>query len=269
MTQVSPPKAAVVTVLLAHEPLRQSLDVLAKGGRIGVYSGSLQRLFSDMKVLRPSMFGSTPTFWEGLYQSYLAELKEANRRSGETAKPAEVERQLADDWRARNLFGNRCRVGLIGGAKSSPQLKEWMFQALGMVVMDGYGTTETGGLAGNQSVHSSSQLILVDYPELGYTSASQPPRYRYCQSSFPRSPLFVYSLQCQISFSTMPHGLRTTLGLKKTLCLLSLRTGEGRAKENFLGLTIPPQRRGASPHRPHDSGLLRRRRGNREALLCD
>lgn len=42
--QAKPPDFAVETVMLSFEPLRQSLDLLAKGGRIGVYSGSMGRL---------------------------------------------------------------------------------------------------------------------------------------------------------------------------------------------------------------------------------
>jgi long-chain acyl-CoA synthetase len=61
-------------VMLAYEPLRQTLDVLAKGGRIGVFSGSLDRLLEDAQALRPTVFGGMPTFWQGLYSHFQQEL---------------------------------------------------------------------------------------------------------------------------------------------------------------------------------------------------
>jgi hypothetical protein len=58
-------------VMLSHEPLRQSLDVLAKGGRIGMWTGSQTRMFEDIKALRPTVFGATPTLWQGSSSSPL------------------------------------------------------------------------------------------------------------------------------------------------------------------------------------------------------
>ena len=42
--QGRPPDFGVDIVMLSFEPLRQSLDVLVKGGQIGMYSGSMDRL---------------------------------------------------------------------------------------------------------------------------------------------------------------------------------------------------------------------------------
>lgn len=39
-----------------------------------------------------------------------------------------------------NLLGNRLRMVIIGGARSTPELKKWIFSALSAVCLDGYGT---------------------------------------------------------------------------------------------------------------------------------
>lgn len=39
------------------------------------------------------------------------------------------------------------------GAASSPELKSWIFTVLNCIVMDGYGTTETGLLSEISQIH--------------------------------------------------------------------------------------------------------------------
>jgi len=85
---VSVSKFARLVVLFSYEPIRQSLDTLSKGGRIGLYSGSLDRMSQDILVLRPTLFGATPTFWYGLYRQYQAEVDAL--KAGNTNKRAVI-----------------------------------------------------------------------------------------------------------------------------------------------------------------------------------
>ena len=57
LMQARPPDFGVPTVMFSFEPLRQSLDVLAKGGRIGAFSGSLARLHVRELRLCPTSRG--------------------------------------------------------------------------------------------------------------------------------------------------------------------------------------------------------------------
>ncbi len=58
LAQCRPPDFGVDLVMLSFEPLRQSLDVLAKGGSIGVYSGTLERLLvRDSLPLQDMLYG--------------------------------------------------------------------------------------------------------------------------------------------------------------------------------------------------------------------
>ena len=40
-----------------------------------MFSGSLDDLMDDIRVLRPTVFGSTPLFFEGLYRDFQLECK--------------------------------------------------------------------------------------------------------------------------------------------------------------------------------------------------
>ena len=127
----------------------------------------------DMRLLRPTVFGATPVLWAGLYQAYQAALAEAVRGA---SSPNEAELELRAQWKAKLLLGNRCRLGIIGGAASSPALRNWIFTLLNCVVVDGYGTTETGGLAGSGEVKDGTNLQLIDCP--GTVSHSSQPFIR-------------------------------------------------------------------------------------------
>lgn len=94
--QMNPPtRQAIPCILLSHQTLNQSLDVLAKGiqtktrrknfhfptgGMIGCFSQSLNRLLSDIAILRPTAFGSIPTFWQNLKADF-DRLEEENKEN--------------------------------------------------------------------------------------------------------------------------------------------------------------------------------------------
>jgi fatty acid CoA ligase FadD9 len=141
------PKQGSEMVLLAYQPLRQAVDVLSKGGRIACcdWGGSLEALLRAARRVRPTVFGGMPSLFSAL--------------------------EAFED--TSNLLGNRVRTVVIGGAKSSPQQKKWIFTNLGCVVLDGYGSTETGGLSLNGE-SDAANLILVDCPSRGYMTSDIP-----------------------------------------------------------------------------------------------
>lgn len=53
-------------------------------------------------------------------------------------------------------------------------IREWLFKALGAVVVNGYGTTETGGLSSNSFISPGVHLQLIDCPELNYFTSDEP-----------------------------------------------------------------------------------------------
>ena len=117
-----------------------------------------------MRILRPTVFGATPVLWQGLHQAYQAALTEALRGASSKSEQYAAEKRITEEWKEKRLLGNRCRLAIIGGAASSPALRSWIFSILSCVVVDGYGTTETGGLAGSGDVKEGTTLQLIDCP---------------------------------------------------------------------------------------------------------
>jgi long-subunit acyl-CoA synthetase (AMP-forming) len=96
--------AAECGVQLAYDLVRQPTDLLCAGGCIGVYSGSLDRLFQDCRALGPTSFCAAPTLWNGLHREFEAEAaaREAGRGAGESA--GDARKGLLLEWRARRLL---------------------------------------------------------------------------------------------------------------------------------------------------------------------
>ncbi|MDP2436493.1 MAG: AMP-binding protein, partial [archaeon] len=171
-TQLSPPQFGVQCVMLSHEPLRQSLDIISKGGRIACFRG-IQHLRDDLRMVRPTVFGATPSFWQALRSEYQLLLRTLSNSEAKSL------------WqRQMQPIGNRCRLAVIGGAKSSPELREFMFSVLSTVVVDGYGSTEVGGLSSGGQLRAGVTVMLLDCPEMGFTT---------CDSPHPRGEILAHS----------------------------------------------------------------------------
>jgi len=140
-----PPRFGAPMILYSRLPLRQSVDVLSSGGRIGVCSGGVDRLRDDLRLLRPTVFGDVPAFWQDLQQEFLSDLRVV--ADGGEAADSEVREGLVRAWRNKRILGNRCKIIIIGGATASSDLKYWMWEVFECQVIDGYGTTEVGGVA--------------------------------------------------------------------------------------------------------------------------
>jgi fatty acid CoA ligase FadD9 len=166
MQQVIVPRMGADHCLLAHQSeLNQTLDMLCKGGRIGTAT-ALDEIELDLKALRPSVHGAVPVFWQGLKCRYEQMVVDAGG-------DAELALQR---FRRLKLLGNRCTIAIVGGAKCSKQLKDFIWQAFECVVTDGYGATEVGGLAANGNVSAAVELRLIDAPDVGYMTTDMPPR---------------------------------------------------------------------------------------------
>lgn len=92
---------------LSIEPMRQSMDLLSKGGRCGIYCGRLDKIKEDIQCLRPTALGATPSFWNNLYCEYQQELVDFLEKN-----PNLNEADFLVEYHSRTLFGNRLRVGL-------------------------------------------------------------------------------------------------------------------------------------------------------------
>ena len=94
-------------VMYAIEPLRQSLDLLCRGGRIGIYSGRHDKLLEDIQSLRPTVLGATPSFWNNLYSTFQEEASEYLKNN-----PGKDNLDFLQEFKAKKIFGNRLFIGM-------------------------------------------------------------------------------------------------------------------------------------------------------------
>lgn len=166
---------SIEVVAYAYEAIRQTHDVLLQGGRIGVFSGSLDRMLDDVQILRPTAFAATPTFWNGLYNQFEQEVIEQQRQRESEGVSTDGNRgRLLQAWIDRKVLGNRIVALISTGAPLRHEVQRWLVRVFGRTVVNAYGTTETGGLSSNSSTRDGVELRLRDVPEMGYLTSDRP-----------------------------------------------------------------------------------------------
>jgi long-chain acyl-CoA synthetase len=138
---------------------------LAKGWTLGI-ARSIETVAADLKVIRPTVIFSVPRIYENAFNRIrlrmsraggwhkalydwgvgegmerIRSLKQGRNLNWRQALAfAVVDRLLLSRLRAG--FGGRLRLAIAGGAPLSPEIAEF-FHAIGIVVLEGYGLTET------------------------------------------------------------------------------------------------------------------------------
>ena len=139
-----------------------TLDV---GATLAFWSGDPKRLLDDLAAARPTHFPSVPRVFEKVHARALAAAEDASplrrrlfewalatgararaaERRGERRPRLRAAPRLADRLvlsRVRDLFGGELRLGLTGAAPIGREVLEF-FDACGVLVLEGYGMTET------------------------------------------------------------------------------------------------------------------------------
>jgi long-chain acyl-CoA synthetase len=152
---------------LAHSLARVvQLVTLDVGATLAFWGGDPKRLLDDIAEARPMYLPSVPRVFEKIHARALAAVEEASpvrrrlfnwavatgararaaERRGETAGPLlRAGSRVADRLvlaRVRDLFGGELRLGLTGAAPIGREVLEF-FDACGVLVLEGYGMTET------------------------------------------------------------------------------------------------------------------------------
>ncbi|MBX5442954.1 MAG: long-chain fatty acid--CoA ligase [Solirubrobacteraceae bacterium] len=139
-----------------------SLDV---GATLAFWSGDTARLIDDVAAARPTHVPSVPRVFEKIHTKALAKASEGGKakarifawalRTGRAMRRAEragrvspllrARHRLADRLvlsNVRDLFGGRLELALTGAAPISSEVLEF-FDACGVLVLEGYGLTES------------------------------------------------------------------------------------------------------------------------------
>jgi long-chain acyl-CoA synthetase len=153
---------------LAHTFTRMAQMVgLSQRGELAFWSGDKDKLLDDLKEVRPTHFPAVPRIFEKIYNQAQAKLPggpaaklfekgiEAGRKvqdkqhAGEEPGPLLKAGHSVMDKRVlsevRDLFGGRLRLALTGAAPVNEDMLEF-FYACGVLVLEGYGATETSAV---------------------------------------------------------------------------------------------------------------------------
>jgi len=169
------------------------LMLIQHGGRIGFTRGDIRLLTEDMQVLKPTIFPTVPRLlnricdkvMQGAAQSkvksYLLDL--ALRKKTELLMQGVFTRDSIWDklvfHKVQALMGGRVRFSIVGSAPLSASVLNFTRAALGCLVLEGYGQTEsTAGItvtlpheaeAGQVGPPlACNKVKLIDVPEMDY-----------------------------------------------------------------------------------------------------
>ena len=146
-----------------------TVDLPLQSGAVVSFAESLRTVQSDLREIAPTLFLGVPRIWEKLHASIEIKIREAGglrrrlyvRALAAVSPFATVPRERWSLWQRvtfrfwhvlvlrslNNFIGlTQCRLALSGAAPIAPQLLGF-FRALGVPIREGYGMTETAGVA--------------------------------------------------------------------------------------------------------------------------
>ena len=152
---------------LAHSLARVAqLATLDAGGTLAFWGGDPTKIVEELAEARPTHFPSVPRIYEKLHTAVLGGVAEQSRlkqaifrwavreggraraatRAGDkSGRVAAARHRLADRLvleKVRGVFGDRLAVALCGAAPIGKEVLEF-FDACGVLILEGYGMTET------------------------------------------------------------------------------------------------------------------------------
>ena len=143
----------------------------------------LSTLLEDIRLARPTFLSLFPRIFELIHQHYQNEVAKRFRQGAGTRE--EVENQVKLEMRSTYL-GDRLLCIVFGSAPTSPKVQAFMEDCFDVLMVEGYGNTESGtGNITMQDKISRDNVIdykLRDVPELGYYTTDKP---------YPRGELLV------------------------------------------------------------------------------
>lgn len=142
----------------------------------------LSSLLDDIRIARPTYMSLFPRIFELVYQHYQNEVSRRMRGSEENRE--KVEEEVQAEMRSSYL-GDRLLGIVYGSAPTSPKVQKFMRECFDVLMIEGYGNTESG--TGNLTVENRiNREFVLDYklrdvPELGYYTSDKPfPRGELC-----------------------------------------------------------------------------------------
>lgn len=168
---LSPTHSLYQFLPLAHVLARVAqFTILDVGGQVTYWGGDTTRIVPELAEVQPTHFPAVPRIYEKihgailgqvedgpplqrtLFKRALAQSRALRRMQARGVRPSPIQRarhRLLDALvlsKVRKIFGGRLEVALVGAAPIARELLEF-FDACGIVVLEGYGLTESTAAA--------------------------------------------------------------------------------------------------------------------------
>lgn len=189
-------------IMLSFLPLAHMLErccevaVYIAGGAVGFYGGDIKNLADDYKALRPTITPSVPRLLNRVYDKVTGQINDSSVKKllfklALASKKKEIERGVVrrnSMWdhlvfrKVQEGMGGRLRLLVVGSAPLAGNVLTFTRCALGCVVVEGYGQTESVAPAtltvqgDYRPEHvgpplASNAIKLVDVPDMDYYAA--------------------------------------------------------------------------------------------------
>jgi long-chain acyl-CoA synthetase len=168
VAEIDPHSVLFLFLPLAHALSRMTQMVaIDVGACIGYWRGEKDLMLEDLKEIKPTHFPAVPRIFEKIYEQAHEQAdgkikgklfssavdigREVRHRErlGETIGPAlRTEYELMDRRvlsKVRELFGGKLKFALTGAAPVKKEMLEF-FDACGVLILEGYGSTETSAV---------------------------------------------------------------------------------------------------------------------------
>jgi long-chain acyl-CoA synthetase len=173
VAEIGDESVVYVFLPLAHALSRMTQMVaLDLGACIGYWQRDKDKMLEDLKELQPTHFPAVPRIFEKIYEQARAqadgkvkgkifeqavevgrEVRAIERQGEEPGPVLKKEYDLADSQvlsKVRDLFGGNLQFALTGAAPVAREMLEF-FDACGVLILEGYGSTETSAVVSANS----------------------------------------------------------------------------------------------------------------------
>ena len=186
------------------------------GGRVGISTGDVSRLFEELALVRPTQFSAPPGIWNKVYAEFQVALSKVDHSYSSEAAIVAKRRLLR---KFSKLIPIRCKILTTGSAKMSPIVMAFIRECFTHCeVNDSYGITECGGVTYNDMLDSGVNFRLESVPEMGYTLDDKP---------YPRGEILAKTTQMFSGYINNPEETRAALtkdGYFRTGDIVELRS---------------------------------------------
>ncbi|MGE2728026.1 carboxylic acid reductase [Mycolicibacterium vaccae] len=125
----------------------------------------LSTFLEDLALVRPTQLSFVPRIWDTIYAEVAKELEHRPGREDEVYAELRT-----------SLLGGRYVMAMTGSAPLSPEMHAFVEAFLDLHLIDGYGSTEAGGVFVDGRVQRPPVIDykLADVPDLGYFTTDRP-----------------------------------------------------------------------------------------------